>query len=111
MADLEKHLPLNQSKAWEPQNVLHNPIPNRTGGFRLPDTMRLEHVVAEGQRRQYADIVPDQAIHGIEWAMYHTIPRFLNRIMEQWNIKISADNGRIAFRYLSDCVTGRAGTI
>ena len=55
--------------------------------------------------------MPDQAIHGIEWAMTHTNLQFLNRVVGQWKVKTSVDNGRIVFPYWTDCVTGRANTI
>ena len=66
MAVLEKAFPFNQAKAWEPQDALHNPIPSNTCGFRLPDTIKIERVVGEGERRVFAEVVPDQAVHGIE---------------------------------------------
>ena len=70
MADLEKAFPFNQAKAWELQDALHNLIPSNTRGFRLPDTIKVERVVSDGERRVFAEVVLDQAIHGIEWAMH-----------------------------------------
>ena len=46
-------------KAWEPQDALHNPIPSNTRGFRLPDTIKIERVVGEGEQRVFAEVVPD----------------------------------------------------
>ena len=84
MADLEKPFSFHQAKALDEQDTLHNPVPDRRGGFRLPDTVMVELVVPEGERRQYAEIVPDQAKHGIEWPMHFTIPQFMNRVVNQW---------------------------
>ena len=111
MADLEKPFSFHQAKALDEQDTLHNPVPDRRGGFRLPDTVMVELVVPEGERRQYAEIVPDQAKHGIERSMHYTIPQFMNRIVNQWDVKTSANNGRVVFRYFTDCVTGKATTI
>ena len=111
MADLKKPFPFRQAKGWEQQDALHNPVPDRRGGFRLPDTIRVERIVPEGERRQHADIVPDQAIHGIGWSIAYTIPQFMNRIVNQWEVKTSANNGRVVFHYFADCVTGKANTI
>ena len=111
MTDLEKAFPFHKAKAWEEQDALHNPVPDRKGGFRLPDTIRMERVVPEEERRQFAKIVPDQAIHGIEWSMHYTISQFMNRIVNQWEVKTSANNSRVVFRYSTDCVTGKASTI
>ena len=112
MEDLENLFPFNQAKAWEQQDALHNLNPDRRRGFRLPDTIRVERLVPEGERvHQFAEITPDQALHGIEWSMAHIIPQFMNRIVNQWEAKTSANNGRIIFRYFADCVTGKASTI
>ena len=46
-ADLEKNFPFRQAKAWEQQDALHSPVPDRRGGFRLPETIRVERVVPE----------------------------------------------------------------
>ena len=35
----------------------------------------------------------------------------MNQIVNQWEIKTSTNNGRIVFRYFTDCVTGKANTI
>ena len=66
MADLEKPCPFHQAKAWEEQDALHNSVTDRQQEFRLPGTVKVERVVPEGQRRQFAEIVPDQGKHGIE---------------------------------------------
>ena len=111
MADLEKPFPFHQAKAWEEQNALHNPVPDRHQGFCLLDTIKVERVVAEGERRQFAKIVPDQAKHGIEWPMHFTIPQFMNQVVNQWDVETSANNGRVVFRYFADCVTSKTKTI
>ena len=111
MADLEKPFPFHQANAREEQDALHNPVPDRQQRFRLPNTIKVERVVAEGQRRKFAEIVPDQAKHGIEWPIHFTIPQFMNQVENQWDVKTSANNCRIVFRYFTDCVTGNANII
>ena len=81
MADLEKPFPFHQAKAWKEQEALRNPVPDRKRGFRLPDTIKVDRVVAERQRRQFAGIIPDQAKHGIEWSMHFAIPQFMNTLL------------------------------
>ena len=44
-------------------------------------------------------------------AKRHAIPQFINRVINQWKVKTSANNDRVVFRYFADCVTGRANTI
>ena len=90
MADLEKDFPFHQAKAWEPQYALHNPIPSATRGFRLPDTIKIEHVVVKGEQRVWAEVVPDQAVHGIEWPMHHTVLRFIRKVLDAWGVKTFA---------------------
>ena len=72
IADLEKPCPFHQAKAWEEQDALHNLVPDRRQGFHLPDTVKVEYAVPEGQRRQFAEIVPDQGKHGYDyWESSH----------------------------------------
>ena len=110
MADLEKAFSFNQAKAWEPQDALHSPIPSNTRGFCLPNTIKIELVVGKGERRVFAEVVPNQAVYGIEWAMHHTIPQFIRQFVEPWEVKTSANNGRIVFNYWANCVAGKADT-
>ena len=110
MADLEKDFPFHQAKAWEPQDALHNPIPSATRGFRLPETIKINRVVAKGEQRVWAEVVPDQAVHGIEWPMHHAIPQFIRKVVDAWEVKTSAKDGIIVFSYWANCVTGKTDT-
>ena len=110
MADLEKDFPFHIAKRWEPQDALHNPIPSPTRGNRIPDAIKIDRIVPQGEPRMGAEVVPDQAFHGIKWAMHYTIPEISRKVVEAWNVQESADDGIIVFTYWDNCVTGKAKT-
>ena len=88
MADMVKEFTFQQAKHWELQDALHNPVPSPMRGYHLPDTVKVERIVAPGESCVRAEIVPDQTVHGIEWPMHHTIPEFSRKVVDGGKLKI-----------------------
>ena len=70
----------------------------------------MRRIVPQGEQEQYAEIVLDQDSLGIEWAMYHTIPQFMDRVVTAWQVEDLPDNGRVVVVYFTQCLSGRAVT-
>ena len=70
-------------------------------GFKQPDTISVKQVAPSGDQERTASIVPDQGIHGCEWAAIFTLPQFLAQIKDTWSIV-----GPELFDYYTKCLQG-----
>ena len=43
--------------------------------------------------------------------MHHTIPQFMNRIINRLGVKTSADSSRVVFHYFAQCAAGKSSTL
>ena len=103
MSEVNKPFPFGSCYAWTKQDARGNAMFDASRGFKQPGTIYVKQVVTPGDRKCTTLIVPDQGIHGCEWAAIFTTPQFLTRIKDTWSIV-----GSELFDYYTKCLQGAA---
>ena len=86
MLEVNKPYPFGSCYAWTKQEARGNAMFDASRGFKQPGTISVKQVVPSGDGERTTPTVPDQGIHGCEWAAIFTIPQFLARITDAWSI-------------------------
>ena len=99
-----------QVKTWEKHDALNNLVLDIEQRFCQPQSVKVCQNAHQGTQDQIAEIVLDSGSHGIEWAMFYTIPKFMEHIFGPREIPQTNTGDTMLFVYFAQCMQGRAQT-